>query len=67
MLNFGAVYYELEIWIDGKFVGRHFGGSDSVHVLTLVHVRWNVLSTLLYRILHVLTVNSLQLNLLTDN
>ena len=28
-LNFGAVYYESEIYIDGKFVGRHFGGSDS--------------------------------------
>ena len=28
-LNFGAVFYESEIFIDGKFVGRHFGGSDS--------------------------------------
>ena len=28
-LNFGAVYYESEVYIDGKFVGRHFGGSDS--------------------------------------
>ena len=28
-LNFGAVYYESEIFIDGKFVGRHYGGSDS--------------------------------------
>lgn len=27
-LNFGAVYYESEVFIDGKFVGRHFGGSD---------------------------------------
>lgn len=29
MLNFGAVYYESEVYIDGKFVGRHFGGSSS--------------------------------------
>lgn len=29
MLNFGAVYYESEVYIDGKFVGRHIGGSDS--------------------------------------
>lgn len=28
-LNFGAVYYESEIFIDGKFVARHYGGSDS--------------------------------------
>ena len=29
MLHFGAVYYEAEIYIDGAFVGRHFGGSSS--------------------------------------
>ncbi|MBP3318034.1 MAG: beta-glucuronidase [Alistipes sp.] len=28
-LNFGAVYYKSEYYIDGKFVGRHYGGSDS--------------------------------------
>ncbi|MBQ5830610.1 MAG: beta-glucuronidase, partial [Alistipes sp.] len=28
-LNFGAVYYESEVYIDGEFVGRHSGGSDS--------------------------------------
>ena len=28
-LNFGAVYYESEVYIDGEFVGRHYGGSDS--------------------------------------
>ena len=28
-LNFGAVYYESEVYIDGSFVGRHYGGSDS--------------------------------------
>ena len=28
-LNFGAVYYTSEYYIDGKFVGRHYGGSDS--------------------------------------
>jgi beta-galactosidase/beta-glucuronidase len=32
LLNFGAVYYESEIWVDGKFVTRHFGGSDSFTV-----------------------------------
>ncbi len=32
VLNFGAVYYESEIYIDGKFVDRHFGGSDSFSV-----------------------------------
>lgn len=29
MLNFGAVYYNSEVYIDGKLVGRHFGGSSS--------------------------------------
>ena len=29
MLNFGAVYYQSDVFIDGKFVGRHFGGSSS--------------------------------------
>lgn len=38
MLNFGAVYYESEIWIDGKFVGRHFGGSDSFSMNITNHV-----------------------------
>lgn len=28
-LNFGAVYYTSEVYIDGRFVGRHFGGSSS--------------------------------------
>ncbi|MCF0199012.1 MAG: hypothetical protein HUK02_06770, partial [Bacteroidaceae bacterium] len=28
-LNFGAVYYNSEIYIDGRLVGRHFGGSTS--------------------------------------
>ena len=32
LLNFGAVYYESEVFIDGKFVDRHFGGSDSFSV-----------------------------------
>lgn len=31
-LNFGAVYYESEIYIDGKLLTRHFGGSDSFTV-----------------------------------
>ena len=29
LLNFGAVYYKSEIYIDGKLVGRHFGGTSS--------------------------------------
>lgn len=29
LLNFGAVYYNSEIYIDGKLAGRHFGGSSS--------------------------------------
>ena len=29
MLNFGAVYYPSEVYVDGRFVGRHFGGSTS--------------------------------------
>ena len=28
-LNFGAVYYNSEVYIDGRLVGRHFGGSTS--------------------------------------
>ena len=32
LLNFGAVYYESEVYIDGNFVNRHFGGSDSYSV-----------------------------------
>ena len=29
MLNFGAVYYNSAVYIDGQLVGRHFGGSTS--------------------------------------
>lgn len=29
LINFGAVYYTSEVYLDGKFVGRHFGGSSS--------------------------------------
>lgn len=32
VLNFGAVYYCSEVYIDGRFVCRHFGGSDSFGV-----------------------------------
>ena len=32
LLNFGAVYYTSEIYIDGQFVDRHFGGSDAFSV-----------------------------------
>jgi beta-galactosidase/beta-glucuronidase len=29
LLNFGAVYYLTEVYIDGKFIGRHYGGTSS--------------------------------------
>ena len=29
ILHFGAVDYKSELYIDGKFVGRHFGGTSS--------------------------------------
>lgn len=32
LLNFGAVFYISEIYIDGKFAMRHFGGSSSFSV-----------------------------------
>lgn len=32
MLNFGAVYYNSEIYIDGRLAGRHFGGSTSFSI-----------------------------------
>jgi len=28
LLHFGAVYYEAEIFINGKFAGRHYGGTS---------------------------------------
>lgn len=32
LLNFGAVYYKSEIYIDGVFAARHFGGASSFQV-----------------------------------
>lgn len=29
LINFGAVYYDSEVYLDSVFVGRHFGGSSS--------------------------------------
>lgn len=29
ILHFGAVYYKTEVYIDGQFAGRHFGGTSS--------------------------------------
>lgn len=29
ILHFGAVYYRADVFINGKFIGRHFGGSSS--------------------------------------
>lgn len=31
-LNFGAVYYNSEVYIDGHVAGRHFGGSSSFSI-----------------------------------
>ena len=31
-LNFGAVYYQAEIYLDGQFVARHIGGTSSFSV-----------------------------------
>ncbi len=31
LLHFGAVFYQAEVFLDGKFVGRHVGGSVSFH------------------------------------
>lgn len=32
LLNFGAVYFNSEIYVDGKLAGRHFGGSSSFSI-----------------------------------
>ena len=32
LLNFGAVYFNSEIFIDGQLAGRHFGGSTSFSI-----------------------------------
>lgn len=32
MLNFGAVYYKSEVYVDGVLVNRHFGGTSSFSV-----------------------------------
>lgn len=32
LLNFGAVYFNSEIYIDGSLAGRHFGGSSSFSI-----------------------------------
>lgn len=32
LLNFGAVYYKAEVYIDGEFVGRHTGGTSSFSI-----------------------------------
>lgn len=32
LLNFGAVYFNAEIYIDGALAGRHFGGSSSFSI-----------------------------------
>ena len=32
LLNFGAVYYQADIYLDGQFITRHFGGSSSFSV-----------------------------------
>lgn len=32
LLNFGAVYFNTEIYVDGTLAGRHFGGSSSFSI-----------------------------------
>jgi beta-galactosidase/beta-glucuronidase len=39
VLNLGAIYYESEIYIDGKLVSRHVGGSDSYSVDITQHIQ----------------------------
>lgn len=39
LLNFGAVYYQAEIYVDGKFITRHFGGSSSFSVDVTPYVK----------------------------
>ena len=38
LLHFGAVYYNSDIYIDGKLVRRHFGGSSSFYADITAHV-----------------------------
>jgi len=38
MLHFGAVYYEAEVYVDGIFVGRHFGGSSPFAIDVTEHL-----------------------------
>lgn len=38
LLHFGAVYYNSDIYIDGKLVRRHFGGSSSFYADITSHV-----------------------------
>ena len=35
LLNFGAVYYKAEVFIDGTFAGRHIGGRTCKTVINL--------------------------------
>lgn len=39
LLNFGAVYYKAEIYIDGTFAACHFGGTSSFSVDTISLVK----------------------------
>ncbi len=38
LINFGAVYYNAEVYVDGKLVTRHFGGSSSFSADVTAHV-----------------------------
>jgi beta-galactosidase/beta-glucuronidase len=32
LLHFGAADWRCDVWVDGKFAGRHFGGSSSFYI-----------------------------------
>lgn len=38
LLHFGAVDYQAELFIDGVFVGRHFGGNSSFYFDVTAHI-----------------------------
>ncbi len=39
LLNFGAVYYKCAVYLDGRLVGRHTGGSVSFSIDLTGHIR----------------------------
>ena len=49
-LNFGAVYYAAEIFIDGILAGRHYGGSSSFSIDLSGHVEAGKIHNLVIRV-----------------